>query len=213
MTQHDDALPDSPEGTRRDFIYIATGAIAAVGAAISVWPLIDQMEPAADTLAAGAPRTVDLSSVEPGQQIVVMWRSKPIFVVHRTPEMLQTIKSKQDLALLSDPDSKAHQQPPYAQNWSRSLKPEWLVLVGICTHLGCIPDFKPDPKSVSADWPGGYFCPCHGSKYDLCGRVFTGVPAPLNLPVPPYHFPNDSSVVIGANPEGVSWELSSVEQM
>jgi ubiquinol-cytochrome c reductase iron-sulfur subunit len=182
MTQHDDALPDAAEATRRDFIYIATGAIAAVGAAISVWPLIDQMEPAADTIAAGAPKTVDLSSIEPGQQIVVMWRSKPIFVVHRTPEMVATIKEKSDLARLNDPESKAHQQPPYAQNWSRSIKPEWLVLVGICTHLGCIPSFEPDPKSVSADWPGGYFCPCHGSKYDLAGRVFKGVPAPLNLP-------------------------------
>jgi ubiquinol-cytochrome c reductase iron-sulfur subunit len=116
---------------------------------------------------------------------------------------------------LSDPNSAAMQQPPYAVNWHRSLNPEYGVMVGICTHLGCLPGYYPQPSKDTpvADWPGGYFCPCHGSKYDLAGRVYSGVPAPYNLPVPPYHFPNPKTLRIGENPEGATFELSSVVQM
>jgi len=183
---------DQPEVKRRDFLFIATGTVAAVGAAMTAWPFIDQMEPGADVLAAGGPLSVDLSKMEAGQQTLVMWRSKPIFIVRRTPANLAELKNPSLLSKLRDPESENMQQPSYAKNWSRSLKPEYLVLVGICTHLGCIPAYTPKPGSLSATWPGGYLCHCHGSKYDLAGRVFQDVPAPLNLPVPPYHFSSET---------------------
>jgi ubiquinol-cytochrome c reductase iron-sulfur subunit len=204
---------DQPEVKRRDFLFIATGTVAAVGAAMAAWPFIDQMEPGADVLAAGGPLTVDLSKIEPGQQTLVMWRSKPIFIVHRTPANLTELKDPKLLGRLRDPESENMQQPSYAKNWSRALKPEYLVLVGICTHLGCIPAYTPKPGSLSATWPGGYLCHCHGSKYDLAGRVFQDVPAPLNLPVPPYHFASDTSLVIGENPKGETYSLSEVETL
>ncbi len=206
-----EGTPREREVTRRDFLYIATGAVAAVGAALAVWPFIDQMEPSSDVLARGAPITVDISSLQPGQQVVVQWRSHPIFIVRRTPKALDELKTANLLARLSDPNSQQRQQPKYAQNWSRAIKPEYLVLVGICTHLGCVPSFKPDMGELGPAWPGGYFCPCHGSKYDLAGRVFKGVPAPLNLPVPPYRFASDTSLVIGENPPGSTFSLSDVE--
>ncbi|HEY6577904.1 MAG TPA: ubiquinol-cytochrome c reductase iron-sulfur subunit [Rhizomicrobium sp.] len=198
---------------RRDFIYLATGAAGAIGALFALWPLIDQMEPSSDVIAAGGPITVDVSKIPPGQQIIVLWRSRPIFVVHRTPPILEKLKTQPLLALLSDPNSQQPQQPPYAENWSRSIKPEYLVLVGICTHLGCIPGLMANPGSVGPGWPGGYLCPCHGSKYDLAGRVFKGVPAPLNLPVPPYNFAAPTKLVIGENPKGSDYSLASVKQL
>jgi ubiquinol-cytochrome c reductase iron-sulfur subunit len=216
MTYSDPAPnSDLPEVKRRDFLYIATSAVLGVGAVLSTWPFIDQMEPAADVLAAGGPLTVDLTHVAPGQQIVVRWRSKPIFIVNRTPAALRELKQPSLLSRLRDPNSQEDQQPAYADNWSRSIKPEYLVLVGICTHLGCIPGYKPQPgdPQLGPTWPGGYLCPCHGSRYDLAGRVFQSVPAPLNLPVPPYHFASDTSLVIGENPEGSTFALSSVEQI
>ena len=201
-------------GTRRDFLQIAATALAGVGAAVVAWPLIDSMNASQDTLAAGAPLDVDLSHLQPGQQIVVLWRSQPIFIVNRTPAELKSLQEPQAISLLRDPESQADQQPDYAKNWHRSIKPEFLVLVGICTHLGCIPGFKPTPGGeLGASWPGGYFCPCHGSKYDLAGRVFAGVPAPYNLPVPPYNFVSDSVVRVGENPPGSNFSLSSIEQL
>jgi ubiquinol-cytochrome c reductase iron-sulfur subunit len=157
-------------------------ATAAYVAAAVAWTLIDQMNPSADVIAAGGPIDVDLASLTPGQQIVVRWQSHPIFIADRTPQALQTLQEPQLRDRLRDPDSEAHQQPPYAQNWHRSIKPEFLVLVGICTHLGCIPSYRPvaGEADLAPDWPGGYFCPCHGSRYDLAGRVFQGVPAPYN---------------------------------
>jgi ubiquinol-cytochrome c reductase iron-sulfur subunit len=201
--------------TRRDFLVLAGTALGAVAAATAVWPLISSMNPAADTLAAGGPVDVDLGKLAPGQQIVVMWRGAPIFVVNRTPEALALLQKADLVEKLRDPDSQVHQQPPYADNWHRSADPQFAVLVGICTHLGCVPNFlpKPNPTSPSADWPGGYFCPCHGSKYDLAGRVYKGVPAPYNLPVPPYNFTSKTTLRIGENPTGVAFELSSVQQM
>ncbi len=200
---------------RRDFLYIATAAVGAVGAAATLIPLIDQMNPDRATIAAGAPIAVDISQIAPGQQIQVFWRSKPILIVNRTPALLKILQEKKMVDRLSDPDSTVHQQPPYAQNWHRSVKPEFAVLVGICTHLGCIPKFfpEPNPTTPATEWLGGYFCPCHGSKYDLAGRVFSGVPAPYNLPVPPYRFVNDKTLRIGENPPGVDYDLGSIVQL
>jgi ubiquinol-cytochrome c reductase iron-sulfur subunit len=199
---------------RRDFLFIATGMAAAVGAAAALWPFIDQMEPSAAVLAAAGPIDIDISKIEAGQQITVRWRGQPILIVHRTPKELERLQASSDTAQLRDPDSNVHQQPDYANNWHRSIKPEYLVVVGICTHLGCIPLFRPDPGgSLGSNWPGGYFCPCHGSRYDLSGRVFKHVPAPYNLPVPPYHFPSDTVVRIGENPSGSSFDLNSIVQI
>jgi ubiquinol-cytochrome c reductase iron-sulfur subunit len=200
--------------TRRDFLQIAATALAGIGAAVACWPLIDSMNAATDTLAAGAPLDVDLTQVAPGQQIIVLWRSRPIFIVNRTAPELKKLQDPQQLSRLRDPNSEQDQQPDYAKNWHRSIKPEYSILVGICTHLGCIPDFTPEPGGMlGPSWPGGYFCPCHGSRYDLAGRVFQGVPAPYNLPVPPYHFTSNTSIRIGENPPGSTFTLSSVEQL
>jgi ubiquinol-cytochrome c reductase iron-sulfur subunit len=200
--------------TRRDFLQIAATAIMGVGTAVAAWPLIDSMNAAQDTIAAGAPLEVDISHLQPGQQIIVLWRSKPIFIVNRSDAELKTLQQPQHDAELRDPQSEVEQQPGYAQNWHRSIKPNLLVLVGVCTHLGCIPEFKPQPGGdLGPAWPGGYFCPCHGSRYDLAGRVFQGVPAPYNLPVPPYNFVNDKVIRIGENPPGSSFDLDSVVQI
>jgi ubiquinol-cytochrome c reductase iron-sulfur subunit len=201
--------------SRRDFLYLATATVAAVGAAATAWPFIDQMNPDAETLARGGPLDVDLSPLAPGQQIVVKWREHPVFVVRRTPEAIKRLSDPKLLARLRDPNSQALQQPPYAANMTRSLKAEYLVLVGVCTHLGCIPEFFPKPDSLqgTSEWPGGYFCPCHGSKYDLAGRVFEGVPAPYNLPVPPYSFPNPKTLRIGENPPGQIFQFGEILQV
>jgi ubiquinol-cytochrome c reductase iron-sulfur subunit len=158
---------------------------------------------------------LDLSKVVPGQQVVIRWRERPIFVFHRTPAILQVLQDPRLTSQLSDANSDELQQPPYATNWHRSVKPEFGVLVGICTHLGCIPMFypEPNPSAPVANWMGGYFCPCHGSKYDAAGRVFRGVPAPYNLPVPPYRFLNDTTIRIGENPTDVSFDFGSIEQI
>ncbi len=210
----DTAKPEAVDESRREFLFVATGAMGAVGAIATAWPFIDNLNPAADTLAAGAPIDVDISKVQPGQQIIVRWRSHPIFIVNRPPEALKMLQDARDLDLLSDPHSSVQQQPDYARNWHRSVKPEYLVVVGICTHLGCIPELRATPGgNLGSDWPGGFFCPCHGSRYDLAARVFRGVPAPYNLPVPPYHFVKDKTLRIGENPPGSEFELRSVVQM
>jgi ubiquinol-cytochrome c reductase iron-sulfur subunit len=201
--------------TRRDFLYIATGAFAGIGAIASMIPMISQMEPDASTLAAGGPVDFDASKLQPGQQAVVRWRSRPVFIINRPANALKALQNANLLSRLSDAESSAPQQPPYAKNWHRSIDPKFGVLVGICTHLGCIPEFFPDPSAnaPTSNWPGGYFCPCHGSKYDLAGRVYAGVPAPYNLPVPPYHLISDTMIRIGENPANVSWEFDSIAQI
>jgi ubiquinol-cytochrome c reductase iron-sulfur subunit len=213
MSSH--AASGQPESTRRDFLALIAGAGAAIGGAAIGWALIDSMEPSADVIAAGAPNDVDLTPIAPGQQIVVLWRGSPIFIVRHTPAMVQTLREPSLLSRLADPNSEVMQQPPYAQNWHRSINTEFTVLVGICTHLGCLPGYLPTPSATDpvVNWPGGYLCPCHGSRYDLVGRVFQGVPAPYNLPVPPYHFPNSKTVRIGENPPGETFTLTSVVQM
>ena len=215
LARHAPAAATRPEPRRRDLLQLVTLAGAAIGAGAIVWPLVDSMEPAADVVAAGAPLDIDLSKIAPGQQIVVLWRGAPMLIVNRTPALLNTLQDPAVVSRLSDPDSRVHQQPPYAENWHRSAKPEYAVLVGICTHLGCLPGYlpNPDPTSPTPNWPGGYFCPCHGSKYDLAGRVYSGVPAPYNLPVPPYRFTDEKTVRIGENPPGTTFELASVVQM
>lgn len=204
-----------PQTTKRDFLSMVATAGAVIGLGAVVWPFVDSMNPSADVIAAGAPIDIDVSKLSPGQQIVVLWRGAPMLIVHRTPAALTTLQTPALVSRLSDPDSKVAQQPPYAENWHRSVKPDYAVLVGICTHLGCLPGYlpNPDPTTPAPNWPGGYFCPCHGSKYDLAGRVYTGVPAPYNLPVPPYRFVDDKTVRIGENPPGVVFALTSVVQM
>jgi len=193
--------PDSaPDPDRRKILVAATGvAGGAAVAAVSV-PFIAAMMPSERARAAGAPVSVDAANLEPGTQITVEWRGKPVWILRRTEAMLKTLDDPRHLANLADPDSDVKtQQPSYARNAYRSIKPEYLVVVGICTHLGCVPNFRPDvaPADIGASWDGGYFCPCHGSKFDLAGRVWSGVPAPTNLVIPPHHFLSGSKVFIG----------------
>lgn len=205
----------APEGSRRDFLYIVTATFGVVGAAAALVPLFSQMEPDASTIAAGGPIDVDLKAMAPGQNTIVLWRSRPVYILRRPAAALAALQSSKLTKLLADPLSEVGQQPSYARNWHRSIKPEFLVVVGICTHLGCLPKCFPDANATTpvAGWPGGYFCPCHGSKYDLAGRVFKGVPAPYNLPVPPYHFASDTVVRIGENPPGQTFDFSSIVQI
>ncbi|MFL5288503.1 MAG: ubiquinol-cytochrome c reductase iron-sulfur subunit [Rhodopila sp.] len=205
----------TPEVDRRDLLSLVTMAGAAVGVGAVAWPFIDSMNPAKDTLAAGGPTDVDISKIEAGQQVIVMWRGNPIFIVRRSPDVLARLQDPAQTNRLKDAQSTVLQQPAYAVNWHRSIKEEFVVLVGICTHLGCVPSLyaKPNATEPMQNWPGGYFCHCHGSKYDLAGRVYNAVPAPYNLPVPPYTFVSDTTVRIGQNPPGVDFELNSVVQI
>jgi ubiquinol-cytochrome c reductase iron-sulfur subunit len=153
--------------------------------------------------------------LQPGQQVLVFWRTWPVFVVRRTAQALATLQMEALVDQLTDPESQQLQQPPYAANPRRSVKPEFAVLVGVCTHMGCMPQFHPlpNPREPDTDWVGGYFCPCHGSKYDLAGRVFKGVPAPYNLPVPPHRFVNDRTLRVGENPPNVKFDFASILQI
>jgi ubiquinol-cytochrome c reductase iron-sulfur subunit len=191
-------MTEEVDAGRRHFLTVATVATGAVGAAFVAVPFLASWKPSARAKAMGAPVEVDIGKLEPGAMIKVEWRGKAIYVVNRTPKMLAEIDGHDER--LRDPDSNESQQPAFAKNAARALKPEFLVLVGVCTHLGCAPldKFTPGDPTVSADWPGGFFCPCHGSKFDLSGRVFKDVPAPTNLTVPPYHFVSDTRILIGA---------------
>ena len=191
-----DASSESPvDLQRRQFLLTSAGVLGGVGALCALTPLVASWMPSAAAEAAGAPVEVDISKIEPGQQAIVEWRGKPVWIIRRTQDMLKHLDD--DRALLRDPDSLVAQQPSYAQNKFRSINPEYLVLVGICTHLGCSPKYKPTINELGPDWPGGFYCPCHGSTFDLAGRVFKDVPAPINLEVPPYRFLNDHTIVIG----------------
>ncbi len=172
---------------RRRVLIASTAAIGAAGVAAVATPFVRSWYPSAKAEAAGAAVIQDIGSVEEGQMIVVKYRGKPIFVVKRTPEMLDTLEAVKPL--LADPDSDASLQPEYTKNPTRSIEPSVLVVEGVCTHLGCAPNYRPDVGAADLggnDWYGGFFCPCHGSKYDISGRVYSGVPAPLNLPIPDY---------------------------
>ncbi len=173
----------------------AMGGVAAVGAAL---PFVFSMSPSARALAAGAPVEVDLSKIEPGMLVAVEWRGKPVWVVHRTPEMIALLAKHEDK--LTDPNSdNASQQPAYCKNRTRSIKPEYFVVIGICTHLGCSPTYRKEvaPADLGPDWHGGWFCPCHGSRFDMAARVFAGSPAPSNLVVPPHKYLSETKVLIG----------------
>ncbi|WP_458071611.1 ubiquinol-cytochrome c reductase iron-sulfur subunit [Rhodanobacter sp. BL-MT-08] len=192
---------------RRRFLTAATAVVGGVGVVSVAVPFIKSWEPSARAKAAGAPVTQSLAKIESGQQLIVGWRSLPVFIVNRTKDQLATLPT-QDSRLV-DPKSdgaSAQQQPKYAQNEARSIKPEWLVMIGICTHLGCVPGYvgeiKPEP--FDPNWKGGYYCPCHHSRYDMAGRVYQGVPAPKNMQIPPYHFIDDTTIQIGVDPKGAA---------
>ena len=182
------------DNSRRHFLTIAASAAGAVGAVGVAVPFLSSMKPSARAQALGAPVEVSVGSMEPGEMARVVWRGKVVYVLRRSEDMLDRLASNVDQ--LRDPDSAESEQPEYTANATRSVKPEFLVLEGVCTHLGCAPlqDFEVRP---SENWNGGFFCPCHGSKFDLAGRVYKGVPAPTNLRVPPYRFVRDDLILIG----------------
>jgi len=195
---------DGVNGERRRFLTAAVTVVGGIGVAFTAVPFITYWEPSARAKAIGAPVEVDIKKLEPGQMMTVKWRGKPIWILRRTKKLLAAIRSLD--SVVRDPDSKVTtQQPDYARNEYRSIEPEYLVVIGICTHLGC------SPKHVTAEaaaagaynlgstWKGGFFCPCHGSKFDLAGRVFPGVPAPTNLVVPPYRYLTDARIEIGVD--------------
>ncbi|MBZ2167145.1 MULTISPECIES: ubiquinol-cytochrome c reductase iron-sulfur subunit [Marinobacter] len=191
---------DVSQGRRR-FLIGATSVVGGVGAIGAAVPFVASWNPSAKAEAAGAPVTVNVSKIEPGQQITVEWRGKPVWIIRRTEEMLANIEKLNDA--VKDPQSEAPQQPEYIDGIYRSLKPEFVVLVGLCTHLGCVPSYRPEvaPADLGDNWLGGLFCPCHGSRYDLAGRVYSAQPAPDNLEVPPYRFDDDATLTIGLDPE------------
>jgi ubiquinol-cytochrome c reductase iron-sulfur subunit len=192
-------VAESTGFTRRHFLTVATVVTGGAGAIATAVPFVASFKPSARAQALGAPVTVDISKLEPGALLRVEWRGRAIYILHRTEEMLGTLAK--DVEVLRDPESDESDQPTDAKNAHRSVRPAFLVLEGVCTHLGCapLPRFEVAPADLGADWPGGFYCPCHGSKFDLAGRVFAGVPAPLNLPVPPYRYINDSTILIGSD--------------
>lgn len=184
---------------RRRLLITATSVTGAIGAAFAATPFLASWKPSARAKALGAPVDIDPTKLEPGAMLNVEWRGKPVWVLRRTPEMLKQLDAATPFLL--DPQSEASVQPDYAKNPARAKNPEYLVVLGVCTHLGCapLPKFQPGDLTVSADWPGGFYCPCHGSKFDLAGRVFKGVPAPSNLVVPPYQFLADGHILVGSD--------------
>jgi ubiquinol-cytochrome c reductase iron-sulfur subunit len=202
MSEHvaGDAVPEVDE-SRRKFLIAATVGTGAVGAILTAVPFVASWKHSESARAAGLPTEVDLTKIEPGQMAVFVRRKQQIYVVRRTEKMLTSLGNHD--GELKDPKSEYSEQPEFAKNGSRALKPEFFVAVGTCTHLGCLPKarFTPGDATLAANWPGGFFCPCHGSKFDLAGRVFDGSPASVNLRIPPYSFPSDSQLVIGVDAE------------
>ena len=187
---------------RRRFLTVATSVVGAAGAVGVAVPFVGSWNPSAKAKAAGAPIKVNLAKIQPGQMITEEWRGKPVYIIRRTEEALSGLEKVVDY--ISDPQSDKSTQPEYAKNPDRSIKPEFMIMLGVCTHLGCAPQFRPEvgAKDLGGDsWQGGFFCPCHGSKFDLAGRVYKSVPAPLNLEVPPYSYESDTVVVIGVDGE------------
>jgi ubiquinol-cytochrome c reductase iron-sulfur subunit len=187
-----------PMDENRRQLLVATSVVGGAGAVALAAPFVASFAPSERAKAAGAPVEADLSKVAPGEMMVVEWRGKPIWILHRTPAMLESLKKVREK--LADPDSEKSIQPAYAKNEHRSIKPEFLIVEGICTHLGCSPSAKfqvGEASGLGADWVGGYLCPCHGSMFDLAGRVFKSMPAPTNLPVPPHKYLSDTRVLIG----------------
>lgn len=194
-----DVTHESPDLARRRVLVRATTALGAVGVVMATVPFVASMLPSERAKVAGVPVEVDISKLEPGALLTVEWRGKPVWILRRTNEMLQLLKK--DHQRLSDPESEVPQQPTYSKNPTRSIKPEYLVTVGICTHLGCVPTFRPEvaPADLGPGWLGGFYCPCHGSKFDLAGRVYKGVPAPTNLVIPRHNYLSDFKLIIGTD--------------
>ena len=190
-------IDESVDKSKRQFLTTALTVVGAVGTGYLAVPFLSQMQPSVKAMAAGAPVEVDISKIEAGQLIRVAWRGKPVWVLQRSPEVLATLTTLD--SQLSDPQSNQSSQPESSKNPARSMKPEIFIAVGLCTHLGCSPTFRPEvaPHDLGADWKGGFFCPCHGSWFDLAGRVYKGVPAPTNLEVPPYRYITDTQIIIG----------------
>jgi ubiquinol-cytochrome c reductase iron-sulfur subunit len=195
---------DEVDLSRRKFLTAATSATGALGVVFAAIPFVASWKPSERAMALGAPTEFDLSKVEAGQMTIITWRKQPIYVVRRTPDMVGRLAGHDDL--LKDPKSEESEQPDYAKNTQRSRKADILVLIGTCTHLGCLPKqrFEKDTPEMGATWPGGWQCPCHGSRFDLAGRVFDGSPASVNLRVPPYSFPGDRKLVIGVDEKGTA---------
>jgi ubiquinol-cytochrome c reductase iron-sulfur subunit len=190
--------------SKRQFLTSALTVVGGIGTGYLAVPFLAQMQPSVKAMAAGAPIEVDLSKMEPGQLLRVAWRGKPVWILNRTPAALETLKTMDNL--LSDPGSRDSLQPASSKNPVRSIKPEIFVAIGLCTHLGCSPTFRPEiaPHDLGADWKGGFFCPCHGSRFDLAGRVYSGVPAPTNLEIPPHEYKTDTLLVIGETGKGAA---------
>jgi len=191
------------QGKRR-FLLTATGVAGGIATAAAAVPFVASMLPSERAKAAGAPVEADIGRLVPGEKIIVEWRGQPVWIVRRTPEMLDAVK--RDDGKVADPKSERNKDltPEYARNEYRSIKPEYLVVVGICSHLGCSPvdKFKPQAEPFEHDWKGGFYCPCHGSLFDLAGRVYKNKPAPDNLRVPPYKFLSDTRILIGEDSKG-----------
>ena len=185
--------------SRRRFLTVAATVVGGAGVVAVAVPFVSSMNPSARAQAAGAPVEVDIGKLEPGQLLTVPWRGNPVWILRRTEQQIASLPKLNEQ--LRDPYSTQPQQPPYCQNMQRSIKPEFLVTVGICTHLGCSPTFRPEvaPADLGDEWLGGFFCPCHGSRFDLAGRVYKGVPAPLNLLVPPYQYLTETTVLVGVD--------------
>jgi ubiquinol-cytochrome c reductase iron-sulfur subunit len=196
-----DGVIDGVNVGRRRFLTAATCVVGAAGVVGVAIPFVQSWRPSAKAKAAGAPVKVDVSKIHLGEMMVAEWRGKPVYIVHRSPEELENLAKVE--GRLSDPESLRSIQPAYASGEARAIKPEYAVVVGLCTHLGCAPKFRPElaPADLGPDWLGGFFCPCHGSRFDLSGRVYKGVPAPTNLDVPPYRYESDSVIVIGEDQE------------
>ena len=191
---------------RRKFLTTAVGLIGVAGAAFASWPFLASLRPSARAKALGAPVRVDLRKLQPDQQMTVEWQGQPIWVLRRGQEMLDRLSQAPLLDQLLDPSSKVEsQQPAYARNETRSIRPEYLVTTAICTHLGCVPTFRPEigPKELGQNWLGGYYCPCHKSKFDFAGRVFKAVPAPTNLVIPPHRYLDKNTIEIGVDDESL----------
>jgi ubiquinol-cytochrome c reductase iron-sulfur subunit len=208
-------LPAAPmnapgQANRRTFLYVLTGAVGAAGVTAAFWPLVDHMNPDAAVRAAGDIVSLDLADLQPAAQRTTFWRRVPIFVANRTAAMLDAMRDRAFAARLTDADSQARQQPPYARNWHRSIDPRYAVLVGICTACGCVPRFVADviPDAMT----GGYICPCCASHYDPAGRAYAGI-ARFNLPVPPYRIDAPSRLMLGKNPPGELFTLDAVERI
>jgi ubiquinol-cytochrome c reductase iron-sulfur subunit len=187
--------------SRRRFLMVSTSAVGGVGLVATAIPFMASMSPSERARAAGAPVEADTGNIAPGSLVTVEWRGRPVWILHRTEQQIASLKGHDDD--LVDPASRVGQQPAYTANPTRSLKPEFLVLTAICTHLGCIPSYRPEPGAadLGEDWPGGFYCPCHGSKFDLAGRVFRNVPAPSNMEVPPHTFRGPGKLLIGVDPD------------